>query len=193
MGNKIMTIKKGHYGQIITTRKNILEYIKEIESDIVEGMVLLIFRGLDENVDSIRLYSVCSKLYFLSKLVYLDESKIKKLEEIQYMNNLFNLMELEIDDVIEILRLNNFKTANSDQLKEILDCYNILKLIWCREIACPYEQIYISELAYAYDYVVKRKGKLPKPEFQGKCSLFPTNYENYNYGESYMSYFSNID
>ena len=165
-----MTIKKGHSGQIITTKKNILEYIKEIESGIVEGMVLLIFRGLDGNVDSIRLYSVCSKLYFLSKLVYFDESNIKKLEEIQYMNNLFNLMELEIDDVIEILRLNNFKTANSDQLKEILDCYNILKLIWCREIASPYEQIYISELAYAYDYVVKRKGKLPKPEFQGKCS-----------------------
>lgn len=64
---------------------------------------------------------------------------------------------------------------------------HIHKLIWqtadliCPMIACLSEQTFVSEYAYAIEYVINHNGNLPKPKFS--C-LFPTNYTDYHYNES---------
>ncbi len=50
----------------------------------------------------------------------------------------------------------------------------------CPKMACETERGFISEYAYDIDYVIRRKGDLPKPEVR---LLFPQNYEDYHYTE----------
>lgn len=42
------------------------------------------------------------------------------------------------------------------------------------------EQAFVSEYAYAIDYVIRRGRDLPKPDI---AELFPRNYSDYNYWE----------
>lgn len=61
---------------------------------------------------------------------------------------------------------------------------HICKLVWqvadllCPMMACITEQAFVSEYAYAIEYVIKHDGDLPAPEI---AELFPTNYPDYNY------------
>lgn len=63
---------------------------------------------------------------------------------------------------------------------------HIHKMIWqiadivCPMIACVSEQAFISEYAYAIEYVIKHDGNIPKPEMQ---LLFPRNYPDFHYME----------
>ena len=53
-------------------------------------------------------------------------------------------------------------------------------------ISCRIEQVFISELAYAADYVISRKGNIESPAFVS-YSLFPQNYNDFHY-EEYCNY-----
>ena len=61
---------------------------------------------------------------------------------------------------------------------------HIYKLVWqiadlvCPMMACPDEQAFVSEYAYAIEYVIQHDGDLPKPEI---TELFPVNYFDYHY------------
>lgn len=63
---------------------------------------------------------------------------------------------------------------------------HIFRLVWqvadivCPMMACVCEQAFVSEYAYAIEYVIRHNGKLPKPEI---TLLFPGNYPDYNYSE----------
>ena len=63
---------------------------------------------------------------------------------------------------------------------------HIYKLVWqvadlvCPMMACEVEQAFISEYAYAIEYVIQHNGDLPKPEIS---ILFPSNYSDYHYQE----------
>ena len=62
----------------------------------------------------------------------------------------------------------------------------VYKLVWqiadlvCPMMACLCEQAFVSEYAYAIEYVIKHNGDLPKPEIM---ILFPMNYPDYKYSE----------
>ncbi len=119
----------GHAGQIITTKKSIKYFIQEIQVSVAYNTVYLISDGLLGQYDKLRLYSTCSRLYYLSKLVYESKNGVSKLE---------------------------------------------------------------PELAYAFDYVIKNRGELRNPEFLAEWSMFPCNYENYNYTEGIAEYFEDV-
>ena len=61
---------------------------------------------------------------------------------------------------------------------------HIHKLVWqiadlvCPMMACRDEQLFVSEYAYAIDYVIRRNGDLPKPDIK---HVFPLNYPDYDY------------
>ncbi len=61
---------------------------------------------------------------------------------------------------------------------------HIHKLVWqiadlvCPMMACDHEQMFVSEYAYAIEYVIKHDGDLPKPEIK---HIFPSNYPDYEY------------
>ena len=59
-----------HYGQIVTTRHAIYSYLSDIDMDIGYNTALLIALGREHKDYYLRLYSICSKLCFLSKLIY---------------------------------------------------------------------------------------------------------------------------
>ncbi len=80
----------------------------------------------------------------------------------------------------------------SDHVNRVFRCLEIIEQLWCKSIACVCEQIFIPELAYAFDYVIKNRGELREPEFLGEWSMFPCNYENYNYTEGIAEYFEDV-
>ena len=66
---------------------------------------------------------------------------------------------------------------------------HVHKSLWqIADLVCPMmanvlEHGFVSEYAYAIDYVIRHNGTLPEPEFKHPF-LFPTNYENYHYQEN---------
>ncbi len=186
----------GHAGQILTIRKTIIDYIWD-NTHIADITVYLIAEYLNGRRDDLRLYCVCSKLYFLSKLVYRGEGKVKKLDAKQYFHRVFEAFIEDHNDVHAALCLIDKQyeqlkpEENTHFYEDILNCFVLIATIWSHNLGCLHEQVYIPELAYAFEYVVKRKGNLPAPTFEG-YGLFPKNYENYNYTEGIADFFSEM-
>jgi hypothetical protein len=93
----------------------------------------------------------------------------------------------EVEDLL--LRCGGVSEISTDQVMRRL--YFIEKL-WCGSISCLHEQIYIPELAYAFDYVIRHKGEIPEPAYTGAEHLFPSNYKNYEYLEGIAKDFEEI-
>ena len=56
--------------------------------------------------------------------------------------------------------------------------------LWCGMLSKYGEITFTYEFAYGADYVIRRKGKLPPPEFpESQGLLFPTNYLDFHYWE----------
>ncbi len=195
MKTKCKKTELGHGGQILTTRKTIIHMIWDIEYSVVENTIYSIASALSGKRDDWRLYTVCDRLYYLSKLVYRGKDGICKLSPVDYQQRLFEPRAETVEEVARIMEriVREDKECPfefSDELAEtVFRCLTHIELLWCYGIACFYEQIYVPELAYALDYVVSRNGNLPMPEFQCEYSPFPTNYKDYNYTEGIAEYF----
>ena len=81
-----------HSGQILTTKSTIIEYIREIDYGVCEELLQYIVTGKEnECSNKMTLYKVCSKLCFLSKLVYKNNRNIiVKLVPKKYKKLLFD-------------------------------------------------------------------------------------------------------
>ena len=81
-----------HSGQILTTKSTIIEYIREIDYGVCEELLQYIVTGKkNECSNKMTLYKVCSKLCFLSKLVYKNNRNIiVKLVPKKYKELLFD-------------------------------------------------------------------------------------------------------
>lgn len=189
-------ITKPRVGQIVTTRSSITEFIWDIQGPVTNNTVYMISKGLAGEWDYLRLLSVCARLYYLSKLVYRDKDCVKKLSATQYRKQIFE-PHAEMQDEIKAILYKMYKNHNDEKLNDdnidlVGRCLIIIERLWCTSIACTCEQIYIPELAYAFEYVVKRRGELPEPVFRSASSLFPDNYESYNCTEGIAKYFEDV-
>lgn len=185
-----------HAGQILTTQKTILNHICEIAFDVSQNTVLLIAVGKNTPDYHLRLYSVSSKLYYLSKLVYHGKNGIEKLSAKRYGEKLFEGLTETKEEIADILRrYNNHLKLNIEITGTLIDytfhCLQLVKALWCTFIACCIEQAFISEFAYAFEYVVKNKGELPMPEYNNP-SFLPNNYKDFHYTEDIAAYFDKI-
>ena len=189
-------IAKPIVGQIVTTRRTIMEFIWDIQSPVANNTVYLISKGLVGEWDYLRLLSVCARLYYMSKLVYRDKDGVKKLSANSVSKKIFESHAETQYEIKEILYKMN-KEYRDEKLDDVhidlvAKCLGIIEKLWCHSISCVSEQIYIPELAYAFEYVVKRRGDLPEPVFCSTSSLFPDNYESYNYAEGIAKYFEDV-
>ena len=188
-------LKLLHGGQILTNRKTIIQYIHDNEMPITFNTVYLIAEYLKGCKHDLRLYSVCSRLYFLSRLVYKGKKGVCKLLAENYQKSLFGPHAENLDEICDVLvsvdrdYLERNVEKGLDYFETLQRCFDLIKVIWSKNLACINEQIYIPELAYAFEYVTERKGKLPLPEFQERIELFPKNYINYNYTEGIAKHF----
>lgn len=185
-----------HDGQIPTTKKTIIYHMKESANAVSINTVLLIAMGADTPDYHLRLYSVCARLYYLSKLVYRGKNGITKLSAKQYAKELFEGFAGTRENIAPILEdyLNSLKCSTQETTRLIdytYHCLHLIKILWCTFIACSSEQAYIPEFAYAFEYVISNKGNLPIPEYSSS-PLFPNNYKNFHYIEEIAAYFNKI-
>ena len=183
-----------HYGQILTTKASIEDYMWDISHPVDIITPYLLANGVDGQDNLIRLYSVCARVYFLSKLVYYNGSEIVKLSYKEYETGLFDPF-LEDKNELRIRLEMHQDDLSSDGLSvtdelvdEVWNAFVILKALWCRFLSCLHEQVYIHEYAYALKYVFDHKGKLSMPDYRYASSIFPDNYEDYHNGEGIARY-----
>lgn len=86
-----------------------------------------------------------------------------------------------------IVSLQKTLQLNPRDIDYVYNCLQFIELLWCQMISCRIEQVFISELAYAADYVISRKGNIESPAFVS-YSLFPQNYNDFHYEEYYEKY-----
>ena len=183
-----------HPGQILTTKKTILSFINDIDMSVTDNTVYLLTYGLNSQEDYLRLYATCARLYYLSKLVYLGKDGVRKLEMERYIKELFEARAETPDEILHIMNLQKSESISAYSKQDAIKVFEKLQKLqplWCHSISCVWEQIYIPELAYAFDYVL-RHDDCPMPEFKSEWSLFPDNIENYNYTEDIAAYFDDV-
>lgn len=187
-----------HYGQIITTRKMIIEYMRDMRHSIVYNTVILLALGKRMRFYKLRLYDVCSKLQFLSRLVYEKKDGIGKLEEEKYLHELFDAYGEKPGEILSILEYWNqvcginaalFET----NIEEIFAKLQILEKLWGRFLSCKYEIPFIGEFAYAFEYVYDNGDWIaPVPEYSDEYTLFPCNYKGFDYWTGISEFFLDI-
>lgn len=114
----------------------------------------------------------------ISCLIYRGRDGLyHKLPEKEYRMELFEAWAETPEEVLDRIRIDGYTLEKAE---------HIHKLIWqVADLACPMmecitEQAFVSEYAYAIEYVILHNGDLPKPEIGW---MFPTNYEDYKYTE----------
>ena len=185
-----------HQGQIITTKDNIIhEQIWSIMFAVTENAVILIGRGHEDPDYNIRLFSLCSSLYYLSKLVYRGKDGITKLRAKRYEKELFDGLAGTEREVAELLNEYGIHQQIDNSSKrfasDVFHCLKLIEALWCHFISCVPEQAYIPEYAYAFEYVMEYGGKLPMPEFM-EPFLFPINYVGYDNRSELSEYYDKI-
>ena len=111
----------------------------------------------------------------LSRLVYRNgQGRFCKPKAEDYYNEIF-INHAETPG--EIFSLSNLKDGvTPERAEEIYKIIHKTAEIVCPMMACVEEQAFLSEYAYAIEYVLTHKGDLPKPGVDG---IFPTNYKDY--------------
>ncbi len=183
-----------HYGQILTTKKCIWEFILGIDMPVTENTVRLLAHGLNTQDDYLRLYSTCSRLYYLSRLVYKGKDGIRKPSADWYRKQIYWGRAETADEIRHVMAVQNgcieedIPEADSQRVFHDLQ---VLSAVWCGSIACLWEQIYIPELAYFAEYVLNHSGLVPMPQFD-EFSPFPNNYADCDYTQGIADYFEKI-
>lgn len=168
-----------HIGQIPTTYKAIKFELFNIGSSAILSLMRCFGykTGSDNYINQVLV--TANLLERISCLVYKGKNgRYKKLSAERYKYEIFEGYAETVEEVFE-----RTKYAGISEL----DAENIHKMIWqiadvvCSMIACMDEQAFVSEYAYAIDYVIRHSGNLSKPEMG---LLFPKNYPEYHYWES---------
>lgn len=180
--------EKANYLHIITTKKIIMRQVDWFSLEIDRGLVYCIINGGINDTDYIRtLYSVCWRLHMIARLVYKGKNGICKLPENTYKKILFEYhMESleEVADIIKMLEIERTETIT----KYVFNCLRRMEELIVHPIANVKEIIYMDELADMINYVIKKSGNIPRPEYSSCFSLFPTNYEDFKYGEGFSDF-----
>jgi hypothetical protein len=181
-----------HAGQILTTRKTIVNFMNDIKLPVTNNTIHLLTYGLKTKDDYLRLYATCARLYYLSKLVCRGKDGICKLNQEQYRKKLFDGFVETVDEVRHIMDRQKRDPKQEMPMRNarmVFKNLQILETLWCRGISCLWEQIYIPELAYFLEYVLRNGEVIPIPQYDNEWSLFPANYENFEYTKDIAGYF----
>ncbi len=186
--------KTPHYGQIITTKRAIIENIRDINKSVTYNTIYLIGDYVHNQDYYLRLYDTCSRLYTISKFTYPGKNGIQKLTPEWYQQRLFFDYAETIDEVMHIMQTYRQNNPSTDVItaESLFQQLNTIEKIWCWSISRLSEQVYIPELAYEFEYAVKNAKSLPSPEFNNEYSLFPSNYPLSDYMEGVAKYFEDI-
>lgn len=167
-----------HYGQIPTKLKTIKT---EIFDQGIKAIYSLFncfvsepnsFQQKNHIIVAAALFERISRLVYFGKDGYYQKPSVDK-----YYKEIFEGFAETPEEVYDRIKGNDVTREKAD---------HIYKLVWqvadlvCPMMACEVEQAFVSEYAYAIEYVIQHNGDLPKPKIS---ILFPSNYADYRYQE----------
>ena len=167
-----------HPGQIPTERSVISSELFARGLSAVRSLCRCMTDGLESPEYMNHLVAAAMQFERVSCLGFRDsEGCYRKPDERVYRREVFESWAGTPGEVYDRLAVQDMTTDAAEHVYKII--WQIAELV-CPMMACTSEQAFISEYAYAIDYVIRHDGDLPKPEIK---ELFPMNYENYNYTE----------
>ena len=167
-----------HPSQIPTTLFTIRRELLNRGASAVDALVWCLAAEHGCNEYKNNLIVAAMNLERVSCLTYKGkDGHFRKPSEEYYMRVIFDSFA-ENPEEVEI-RMSSCCTAKEASENVYKRIRQIAELV-CPMMACLSEQAFVSEYAYAIDYVVKHEGNLPKPVMK---DLFPTNYPDYRYWE----------
>lgn len=164
-----------HHGQIPTKLKTINSEIFDKGKKAIYAL-LECFVGEPGSFRQKNLIIIAASAFErISCLVYLGENgRYKKPSAEKYCKDIFEGFAETPEEVYH--RVKRFGVSEEK-------AGHIFKLVWqaaglvCPMMACVEERAFVSEYAYAIEYVMKHDGDLPVPEFSG---FFPINYPDFS-------------
>ena len=167
-----------HYGQIPTLYQALKSELSKSGTAAIFSLLRCFTYDVDSNDYMIQVLLTANYLERISWLVYKSsDGKYKKLSENKYKKAIFESYAETPHEIYD--RIQKYRVSESEaewihkMIRQIAD-------LVCPMIACMSEQAFVSEYAYAIDYVTRHGRDLPKPDI---AELFPRNYSDYNYWE----------
>ena len=155
MGKIITSIP--HCGQIITSKEMIEELAHSLCHHVPINTLWLLVNGIEGEEAKLRLYSICSELHMLSRLIYKSDDGFHKLEVEEYIKRIFEPLTETRDEVLRLIFDRVTKDINKKMIDDSYNCLKILELLWGQALACVSELVFIHELAYDLEYVLCHK------------------------------------
>ena len=167
-----------HYGQIPTLYQALKSELSISGTAAFFSLLRCFTYNVDSNDYMIQVLLTANYLERISCLVYKsNDGKYKKLSENKYKKAIFESYEETPHELYDRIQKYRISETEAEWIHKMI--WQIADLV-CPMIACMSEQAFVSEYAYAIDYVIRRGCDLPKPDI---AELFPRNYSDYNYRE----------
>lgn len=167
-----------HYGQIPTIYQAIKDELWKSGTAAILSLLRCFIYDVDSNDYMIQVLLTANYLERISCLVYKGKGgEDKKLSENKYKKFIFEGSAETPREIYDIIQKYRVSETEAEWIHKMV--WQIADLV-CPMIACMSEQAFVSEYAYAIDYVIRHGHDLPKPDI---AELFPRNYSDYNYWE----------
>ena len=170
-----------HYGQIPTLKKAIRDELSQSGIAAIYSLMRCFTYDMDSIDYMIQVLVTANYLERMSCLVYRGADGVyRKLPTQKYKESIFEGRAEFPQEVYEVISKYGVSEAEAELIHKMI--WQIADLV-CPMIACMSEQAFVSEYAYAIDYVIRHRCDLPKPEID---ELFPRNYPDYHYNEGLL-------
>lgn len=170
-----------HYGQVPTLYQALKNEVSKSGTAAILSLLRCFTYDVDSNDYMIQVLVTASYLERISCLVYKgSDGAYKKLPAEKYKKAIFESYTDFPQEVYERVQTYGVSATEAELIHKMI--WQIADLV-CPMIACMSEQAFVSEYAYAIDYVIRHRCDLPKPEID---ELFPRNYRDYHYYEGLL-------
>lgn len=170
-----------HYGQIPTLKKTIRDELSKSGIAAIYSLMRCFTYDMDSIDYMIQVLVTANYLERISCLVYKGTDGVyRKLPTQKYKESIFESRAELPEEVYDIIKEYGVSETEAELIHKMI--WQIADLV-CPMIACMSEQAFVSEYAYAIDYVIRHRCDLPKPEID---ELFPRNYPDYHYYEGLL-------
>lgn len=167
-----------HWGQIPTKKRVIKTALWHEGHKVSRALLSALTSEQASYVQKNNILIAAAIFEHISCLIYRGSDGLyHKLPEKTYRIELFEDWAETPEEVLGRIRIDGYTLEKAEHIHKLI--WQVADLV-CSMMACITEQGFVSNYAYAIEYVIRHAGDLPKPEIGW---MFPTNYEDYHYTE----------
>ena len=165
--------------RIQTSLQHLYQYISENELTIVKQTVFCMLRDRNDPEYQITMIALCLKLQMINYLHFAHGNRNQKLTPYQYDRRIFDgLLETRQQFTEWVLSIEQ-ETEKRRDIGLLWKKLKRIRELWCRMIAMPEDRPFLSELIYAFEYVMSHDFLLPPKYGQSSLWIAPLNYTDY--------------